>query len=164
MCPKRLTTTRIRLQANLKVSYRENTNTWVTASVGDCTALTWLALRMKEQPTITGSTLQRLQKTTFRAHLRSLAMAGTFPLFADTLAVVSDVLNEGYLTGLQPRPPCTLHSHAIFPSSLPSSGVRCKWLRKDLMPFSSYHGEKTCNLCCSCLAQTRSEYIHTVWK
>lgn len=118
----------------------------------------------KRATTISCSTLQRLQKTTFRAHLHSLAMAGMFPLLADKLAVVSDILNEGYLTGLEPRPPCTPPSHATFLYSLPSSGSRCKWLCKELMPFSSYHGKKTCNPCCSCLAQTRSEYIHTVWE
>lgn len=116
MCPKRLATRRIRLQPNLKVSYRENTNTWVTASPGDCTELTWLALRMKEQPTIPCSTLQRLQKTTFRARRHSLAVAAMFPLLKDKLAVVSDILNEGYHQDLHPYHPALLHSITHYPA------------------------------------------------
>lgn len=75
---------------------------------------------MKEQLTITLSMLQRLQKTTFRAHMLSLAVAGMFPLLKDKLAVISDILNEGYLTGLQPRPPCISPSLATFQYSLPT--------------------------------------------
>lgn len=46
--------------------------------------------------------------------MHSLAMAGMFPLLRDKLAVVSDVLNKGYLNGLQPRPPYIPPSLSAF--------------------------------------------------
>lgn len=161
MCPKRLTARRTRFQANLKVSYRENTNTSVP-SLEDCTELTWLALWMKSNPQKHAPHYRGCRKLPSELTCILLPWLAC-SLLKDKLAVVSDILNEGHLTGLQPRPPCIPPILATFHSSLPSSGVRYKWFCKDLVPFSTYHGEKTCNLCCSCLVQTSSEYIHTVW-
>lgn len=69
--------------------------------------------------------LQMLQKTIGRVHMHSLTQAGTSPLLKDKLALVSNILNEGYLTGLQQRSRCISPTLVTFHSSLPSTGVRC---------------------------------------